>query len=188
MRNRLIHRVRTRGSRGFTLTELLVTMGVIAILAAVAVFSIGSDTERAAMNDFAGEIKLAMKEARSRATSSGVKHVVELEATRVRWCQQDCSSSSPKVSAWRYAKNGAQAVYYADSGDIGVGPRPPTTAMGTGTRVLTFYPDGTMDSNTATTTLEGFTVYLQHSTNTSLQYRIAVMPFAGVIRKYVSWD
>ncbi len=176
---------------GFTLLELLVVIAIVAILATAAVFSITAGRNRRAMQEWTSDIAAVMREARSRATASGQRYAVEITPTTARFCQIDCPPNQPntpgiEIGRTRLGLNGARAVYSARQADIAVGAMPPRTSL-TKT-VLYFLPDGTMDSDLTNSDLDGFTVYLQHSTSSSYKYRVAVLPLSSEIRTYDSWD
>ena len=177
-------------SRGFTLLELLTVMAIIGILAAVAVFSVRKNRSRAAMEEYASNIAYCMKEARTRAVANGRRYAVQITKTSVRWCEQDCPPKQPTTSGIELGRtmpsaNGAQAVGFAKIGDIGITAAPAQTALTDIT--VYFLPNGTVDSDLTTSLYEGFTVYLEHEITKALQYRVAVLPLSGDIRRYPSW-
>jgi prepilin-type N-terminal cleavage/methylation domain-containing protein len=181
----------TNIARGFTLLELLVVIAIVAILATAAVFSIAAGRSRRAMQEWTSDISAVMREARSRAASSGQRYAVEITPTTARFCQIDCPPNQPntpgiEIGRTRLGLNGAQAAFWAREADIGITAMPPKTALTKA--IIYFLPDGTMDSDLTNTELDGFTVYLQHAIKDKYKYRIAVLPLSSDIRTYDSWD
>jgi prepilin-type N-terminal cleavage/methylation domain-containing protein len=180
--------------RGFTLVEMMVVVAIIAILAALAIWSATANQNQADMDEFSGHILNVVKEARGRAAANGTRYAVQLTPTGVRWCEDQCPSPNQddhpnggEIGRFRRAVGDSRIVSYAESGDIGVGNRPPLTNMPASIQVY-FYADGTADSDRTTAQPEGFTAYLQHGTDSNLQYRVAVLPFSGDVKRYISWD
>jgi prepilin-type N-terminal cleavage/methylation domain-containing protein len=65
-----------RRTRGFTLVEVLVTTGIAAVLAAVAVPSFSQMLKRQQLSGAVQELSLALELARNEASTSGVRAVV----------------------------------------------------------------------------------------------------------------
>ncbi len=179
-------------ARGFTLMELLVVIAIVAIVSVVAVFSIAASRSQRAMQEWTSDIAAVMREARSRAGSSGQRYAVEITPTTTRFCQIDCPPNQPsknpplEIGRTRLGLNGAQAVFFAKEADIAVGAMPPRTGLSK--VIIYFNPDGTMDSDLTNSVLDGFTVYLQHNVKSNHKYRIAVLPLSSDIRTYSTWD
>ena len=57
--------LRRPGQVGFTVMELMITVAIVAILAAVAIFSIRAGRNKAAVNEFGANCRATFKEARS---------------------------------------------------------------------------------------------------------------------------
>lgn len=171
---------------GFTLIELMVVVAIVAVLAGMAIWSSRANTDEAAMDEWAGAIRNKIKEGRSRAINSGKRYLLQVQPTRARICEVSCWSSGTYKSPWVSARNGARVKGFALSADVGIGARP--HIYSSGYWYLFIYPDGTVDSKWWTTQPEGVTFYLQHDTNSKLQYRVAVLPLSANIHKFVSWD
>ncbi len=181
----------THSSRGFTLMELLVVIAIVAILATVAIFSISASRSQRAMQEWTSDVAAVMREARSRAASSGQRYAVELTPTTARFCQIDCPPNQPstpglEIGRTRLGLNGAQVAFWAKEADIGTSAMPTQTALSK--VVIYFLPDGTMDADLTNDDLDGFTAYLQHNINDKYKYRISILPLSSEIRTYDSWD
>jgi hypothetical protein len=132
-----------------------------------------------------------MKEARGLAVATGRVHAVQIAKSYVRWCEVDCPPNQPNtpgigLGPTMPAVDGAQAASFARVADIGIGNAPAMTAF-TDPIVIYFKPDGTLDSDKTTTQVEGFTVRLNHEKSPGIEYRVAVLPLSGEMRKYSSW-
>ena len=195
-----------RLQRGFTLVELMVAMVIIAILAVIALISTIQSKYDREMDRYASAVIHALKEARSRAISTGRIHVVQFYSDKVQWCEIACPPITPPTCApaspgstclppgdvHNYGKQylalagGATATHYATVADFNLPAMPARTALAF--HEVHFKPDGSMDGKPLDPTApHGFTVYLQHQEKPSLKYRIAVLPLSGEIRKFTTW-
>lgn len=174
---------------GFTLIEVMVTMGIIALLAAIAIFSTAQSRYEREMDRFAVAIMNAMKEARSRAVKTGRRYSVQFTSRSVQWCEDQClpTPQPNKEYGERYwsSDKGAKAVKYVAVADFNLPAMPPTTPIIS--HEIYFYSDGTADGDPSTPTRDGFTVYLQHASKQMLKFRVVILPLSGNIRKFTSW-
>lgn len=78
-------RLHTTGERGFTLVEAMVVVGILAVLTALGLNSLGAVRERSAYTNASNDVLDALRRARSEAFGTSVPHVMVLDADAGRW-------------------------------------------------------------------------------------------------------
>ncbi len=99
--------IQLRNAKGFTMLELLVVVGIAAILAAISAPILLDMRESAAFRDASMNVASTLRDARSRAVSQNLEHRVAFETalSRYRLERGDSSSNSgvwtPVLAGWR---------------------------------------------------------------------------------------
>ncbi len=116
-----------RPARGFTLTELMVVVTLMGIMAALAVMSVRKSMAEDDVNAWAEVFRTAALQARRRAMETKQPYIIDVREGRVQWCQYDTSMAAPGCPAVTagyessppvYAGNDAQTVYIATTTDV----------------------------------------------------------------------
>jgi Tfp pilus assembly protein FimT len=184
-------------------------MFVVAILGimvglAIAVFT--RTKNEGDLDRFALDVREMMTRARRRAVATHSNFVVDVRATSIAYCQQDpanlaqntCPTASTAVctsgagtgpcESSRAFTAGPEATVLqtAKFADAAGGSGPAPTAIGAGTAVY-FLPTGAADSDLATATPDGFTVYLQGLVDTFRHRKIVLFPAGAKPQVIDSW-
>ena len=188
-------------ARGFTLIELMVVVTLIAVIAGLAMVNIGRTNRYGDLDNFANDVCNSLAIARRRAVATRNIYLVDVTAAGVEWCQvtNQPDNITPAVIAALPAvcpnpnnyegarpiqpNSGATVVDWAKDVDTGQGG-----VMHNGLPAsVYFFADGTADSDLTTTGTQGFTLYLQGTSETQIKRKIYIFPFGGRPRITDSW-
>ena len=184
--------------RGFTLVELMVVVIIFSIVATLAIKSIGRTNRAGSVDGFSTNIRNAMAQARKRAVAQRANYLVAITTNGVSWCQitdaegalpptptTTCPGAKASYESVRpiFAAPGAQATYWAKQADTAQGG---VTQLALPAAVY-FKADGTVDADPSTAQLDGFTVYLQGTSETLVKRKVLLVPFGGRPRIIDQW-
>ncbi|MSP57152.1 MAG: prepilin-type N-terminal cleavage/methylation domain-containing protein, partial [Myxococcales bacterium] len=173
-----------RRSRGFTLTELMVVVVLIGIMASMAMVSMSKGSAEDQVNGFTNQVRTLLVIARNRSVVTSSTYLIDVQATSVRLCQIDptvAPAQSTCPTAINLNCNGQQCensrLYGAGNNAMVFGSRQQVdlsglapAALPAGHQTVYFFRDGTADFRTGATasqhqpTEAGVTLYLQGST------------------------
>jgi prepilin-type N-terminal cleavage/methylation domain-containing protein len=173
---------------GFTLTELMVVLIVLGILAGIAIFGARRPLAESQLDSAMGAFRGTVMAARQRAVTSNQVYLVEIApAQGFRYCValSDLSAcATTEVSAWTHV--GEKVVFdsYAKS-TVFTGTTGAVSFAG-GTVRLVVRRDGSVDGDPTTPTLDGFTLFLR--TDDQAKRRKAYLyPLTGQMRITDAW-
>jgi prepilin-type N-terminal cleavage/methylation domain-containing protein len=130
-----------RRSRGFTLQELMVVVGIMGIVVAVAVGRLGGQGERARdATRFADKISNMLDRARVQAVSTRRWHRVRLLTATQAVLQQDASAANDGSGPWTTLETG-NAGRGALVWDVRLAPAAPSAPQSFNFPTVTFRPD-----------------------------------------------
>ena len=195
-------RVRAR-QRGFTLTELMIVVGVIAIVATVAFVGLRNNQYEGAYLRFTDDLVGTMIQARNRAIDDQTLVRVEVSQDRVEvfWIDPEDPPPDPTIAGtgvllWGNYRDRVDAGLIANEACItGMEPgiKPPSEPndaqlpTGCGTNLpksIIFQPDGSFALEDEAQPDAGMTLVIKDASSAQVYYSIIEMFPGGLIRKF----
>ncbi|NVB40537.1 prepilin-type N-terminal cleavage/methylation domain-containing protein [Pseudenhygromyxa sp. WMMC2535] len=182
------------GERGFTLTELMIVVTVISIVAVVAFIGIRNDQWEGAYYRFTDDLVGSVIQARNRAIDDQTEVRIEIQSDRleVYWTDPE---TKDEVLLWGNYRDkidggllGTQACITgmapgisapSESNDAAM----PVNCLG-GIQSLTFMPDGSFVDPDNPLDDAGMTMVIMNASSASANYSIIEMFPGGLIRKF----
>jgi prepilin-type N-terminal cleavage/methylation domain-containing protein len=188
-------------SRGYTLVELMVSLAIVGIVAAVALSTLRKSNEITSLQRADQDLRASVNNARRRAINRGLEFCLDVTAESVSYrCKSDVAGCSPAPATppttcsdgleWesgvvRMWPIDIQALYYARAADLGTGV---TKSSFTGTVTVTFKTDGSIDSDPDTDGQQGFTVYFRGIAGASLKRKVWIVAASGLPGSADQWE
>jgi prepilin-type N-terminal cleavage/methylation domain-containing protein len=135
------------GSRGFTLTELIIVVAIIGVLAAVTTPMYLAYLRTATVEGAAREVATLLNQGRSLAISRNQPVCVQINGARVRYALNGCASATFYLGP---GTDGNGYIRLTDGVDLTANASPVFTALGAASTAATFtvthsqYPGVTM--------------------------------------------
>ncbi len=171
---------------GLTLVELIVVLAIVAILAAVAVVNLNQRQSYDHIMKESMNFQAMVNDARAAAINANTRVEFQFTPSSMEWCVSSCTLTGlPRSITHRLWK--VRVQQYAREAVInGIAPTT-LTSMPNDYRHFYIEPDGTLIGYTTDTAPRGITLYFQHETDLSKQYRVAVLPLLGKAKIIYGW-
>jgi prepilin-type N-terminal cleavage/methylation domain-containing protein len=107
-----VTRPRTPADAGFTMLEVMVSIGIAGTLMAIAVTGWQSWSRASAQDGFVTEIQLVLRQAQQRAVTTGTSVCVDFDASTESWTVKSgrCDGTTTTIEATRKAPKGLDLV------------------------------------------------------------------------------
>lgn len=169
-----------RAQRGLTLTELMVTVAIIAITAAVAFTSARTNASRS--NRFFSQINSEMTRVRTQAIASGREYLVTFAPTVVTVAWQDAATGSGTFTTERTYNAPAGVEIYGVNDSETATPAVPNTFTN---KSILFAPSGSVSDPATSGAMTGSTFFVYFACTTLIdgqpegQYAFGITTLTG---------
>ncbi|RMH40621.1 MAG: prepilin-type N-terminal cleavage/methylation domain-containing protein [Deltaproteobacteria bacterium] len=170
-----------RSTAGFTLVELMVTIVIAAVLAALAVVSIRPERQARSARGYAEQVAALLDTMRIRATTTRRWQRLEVYADRVAHLEAETEGMAVPSSYYEVetvaAPSGVRIGAVSDRTHLAPGDSVPSLGAGLGTISIDLAPDGSAVPGT---------IFVEREDGSD-RYRVTVFRATGAARVFADW-